>query len=101
MVKDPLIHSFIEGVSREDFEKEGSVVFSAVVRELEVIGEAASHLPEDFQKQHANIPWKKIIGMRQHLVHGYFQINMQQVWKAATEDVSQLQTCIDELLNAS
>lgn len=87
MDKDPLvlfnhifdaicrIELFVTDVSWKDFEKENNVVFSAVIRELEIIGEAANHIPEAFRARINDVPWVQIIGMRHHLIHGYFQVN--------------------------
>jgi len=56
----------------------------AVVRAIEVLGEAANRISEETHADHAEIPWKAIIGMRNRLIHGYFNINVQIVWETAT-----------------
>lgn len=113
MDKDPLvlfnhifdavsrIEVFLKDVSWEDFEKENSMVFSAVIRELEVVGEAACHIPEEFRIKHNDIPWVQIIGMRNHLIHGYFQVNKKQVWKVVTEDMPKFKNFIRSVLIGS
>ena len=61
-----------------------------LVKCLEIVGEAATQLSADLQKRHAAIPWGQIIGMRNRLVHAYFDIDYEQVWKALTEDLPPL-----------
>ena len=62
----------------------------AVLRRLEVIGEAVKQIPEDFRDKHPSIPWKKIAGMRDVLIHGYFGVNLKRVWKAIREEIPDL-----------
>jgi uncharacterized protein with HEPN domain len=69
------VERHLAGVSREEF-FEGELVQDAVVRQLEIIGEAARNLPEDFRKQHPDVPWGQIVGMRNRLVHAYFQVGL-------------------------
>lgn len=68
------------------------------LRHLQVIGEAARALPEDVRALAPEIPWSKIIGMRNILVHGYFDIDTEIVWQAATRDVPALKPGMERLL---
>jgi uncharacterized protein with HEPN domain len=61
-----------------------------LVKCLEIVGEAAGRLSRDFRGRHSAIPWDQIIGMRNRLVHAYFEIDYEQVWKTLTEDLPQL-----------
>jgi len=61
-----------------------------LVKCLEIVGEAAGQLSSDLRERHATIPWGQIIGMRNRLVHAYFDIDYEQVWKALTEDLPPL-----------
>jgi len=70
----------------------------ATLRRLEVIGEAVRNLPDSFRKKHSKIPWKKIAGMRDILIHEYFGVDMELVWKIANDDVSKLKKQIANLL---
>ncbi len=72
---------------------------SAVVRELEVIGQAARHFGEDFKGMHAEIPWKKMIDMRNFLIHQYFGVSEKIVWDTCKEDLPGLKGKIFALLN--
>ncbi|MER3399388.1 MAG: hypothetical protein C4316_12850, partial [Chloroflexota bacterium] len=68
------------------------------VRHLQIIGEAARALPEDVRAMAPEIEWPKIIGMRNVLVHGYFEIDTDIVWETATRDVPALKRKVEQLL---
>lgn len=60
---------------------------SGVMRELGIIGEAAKQFSEEFKLSHGAIPWKKVAGMRDKLVHDYFEIDIDAVWKTVKDDL--------------
>ncbi len=68
------------------------------LRHLQIIGEAARTLPEDVRVLAPEIPWPNIIGMRNILVHGYFDIDTDIVWEAATRDVPAIKPAVERLL---
>jgi uncharacterized protein with HEPN domain len=68
------------------------------VRHLQIIGEAARALPQDVRDRAPDIPWSKIIGMRNVLVHGYFEIDTEIVWDAVTKDLPLLKPSLERLL---
>jgi uncharacterized protein with HEPN domain len=70
----------------------------AVVRRLEIIGEAVKNLPRSFRNKNTKIPWKEIAGMRDVLIHEYFGVNIDLVWKIAKKDIPKLKKQITELL---
>ena len=76
----------IETLTEKDLE------YFGIVKLLEIIGEAAYMLTPDFKDQHPGTPWKYIVGMRHILVHGYYQIKRQDVFKTIKEDLSLLRT---------
>jgi uncharacterized protein with HEPN domain len=80
------VASFISGLSEEAFLKDEKTQY-AVVRALEVIGEAAKKIPDDVRATYPGLPWRQIVGMRDVLIHDYFGVNAQVVWKTATLDV--------------
>ena len=87
------------GRPRESFE--GDELLQAwFVRHLQIIGEAARGLPDDTRRLAPEIPWSKIIGMRNVLVHGYFDVDTGIVWDAATRDVPALNPALEKLLGA-
>jgi len=69
------IRSFVQGISAEGFMADKKTV-NAVVRSLEVIGEATGKIPKDIRSRHANTPWDEIIGMRNRLLHEYFGVDL-------------------------
>jgi len=70
------------------------------VRNFQIMGEAARALPQDVRALAPEVPWPKVIGMRNVLVHGYFEIDTDIVWEAATRDLPALRPAIEALLRA-
>ena len=70
----------------------------ATLRCLEIIGEAASHVPESLRQQHPRIPWPQIIGTRNRLVHGYDLVNYDIIWSTVTEDLPPLIAELEKIL---
>ena len=91
------IEKFTKGISKDKFFK-SSLIQSAVIRQIEIIGEAARNLTPDYKKKHSSIPWRDIVDMRNKLIHEYFGIDKQVVWNTITLDLPQLKTHIDNLL---
>ena len=89
------IIEFVEGKSFEIY-KNDKILRFAVIKNLEIIGEAAYLLTKDFKKNHTNIEWNDMIGMRHILVHGYYQIRDEIIW--ATIE-TELQSLKDKILN--
>ena len=69
-----------------------------VVHHLEIIGEAANHISVSYQAEHSEIPWRKLIGMRHILVHGYFEVDLDIVWGVVEKDLPGLHKEIQSLL---
>ena len=84
-----LIEEFINGKNLEDFETD-SMLSSAVIRQIEIIGEAAKRLSPELKEKTDRLPWRRITGMRDFLIHDYIDVDTEIVWKAATEDVQEL-----------
>ena len=83
------IEEFTSGLTFHQFEK-SRLHQNAVLKSIEIIGEATTHVAEQTRLAHSEIPWKKIVGMRNHLVHGYFQVDLKQVWKTVQQDIPSL-----------
>ncbi len=85
--------------TRTDLEK-NRVWALGLVKCVEIIGEAASRVSEGARKQYPQIPWVQIITMRNRLVHAYFDIDLDQVWKAVSEDLPPLLEALEKVLKA-
>jgi uncharacterized protein with HEPN domain len=70
----------------KSFAKDDKTVY-AVIRAVEIIGEAAANIPEEVRAKYPNVPWREVKGMRNKLVHQYFGINMEVVWQTLQEDL--------------
>jgi uncharacterized protein with HEPN domain len=87
----------LEGVSYSQFESDFKINF-AVVRALEIIGEAAKRLPEELRQRYPDIPWKGMSGMRDRIIHGYDNVDLQIVWDVVRRDIPHLKPKIEALL---
>ncbi len=85
---------FIRGRNRDELNNNRMLVH-ALVRLLEIIGEAATGLSEEFRGEYPSVQWNQITGMRNRLIHGYFDINLDIVWQTLIEDIPVLK---DQLL---
>lgn len=70
----------------------------AVVRELEIIGEATKKLSKETKQKYTEIPWIEVAGMRDRLIHAYFDVNLEEVWKAIKKDIPQLKKTIKKAI---
>ena len=82
---------------RDVFESD-SMVQDAVIRNLEVIGEAVKSLGESFRGQHPEIPWSSIAGMRDRLIHHYFQVDLDLVWNVVVKHLPPLRKVVNDAL---
>ena len=80
------IERYTESMTRESFQNDEKTT-DAVVRNFEIIGEAAGRLSEDFINQHSEIEWVKIIGLRNRIVHEYFGVDLQIIWQILINDL--------------
>jgi uncharacterized protein with HEPN domain len=93
------VDSFTKGMSFEQFKKDRKTV-NAVVRSIEVIGEASKRIPRAMKAKYAGAPWKLIAGMRDKLIHEYFGVDMEILWKTAKADIPPLKPLIQSMLKS-
>jgi len=77
---------YTAGMGEVEFMGHGMAV-DAVIRNVEVMGEAASNISDDYAKAHANVPFRKMAALRNRLIHGYFKINLPILWQIVKEDI--------------
>ena len=88
------ILDFVKGKSKEDLQND-SVLYYAVVKNIEIIGEAANMLTTEFHDAHPETPWKMVKGMRNYIVHEYFQIDDIVVWDVVTNNLKPLRNQLE------
>lgn len=92
-----LIEEFISNQTKDTFFKD-KLVQSGVVRQIEIIGEAAKNVPLPFRNEYAAVPWKDIAGMRNKIIHYYFDLDLEKVWLVTQHDVKELKKQIQKII---
>ena len=94
------IDTFTKEFTFEEFAEDAKTV-DAVIRNLEILGEAAKHIPKRVKEKHPDVDWKAMAGMRNILVHEYFGVRMGIIWKTIKERLPELKQKIGEILALS
>ena len=81
--------SFAHGRTREDLDSDRQLVLP-LIKDMEIVGEAATHVSEPQRRRLPELPWERVVGMRNRLVHAYFDINLDIVWETVREDLPEL-----------
>ncbi len=88
--------AYSEGLDQAEFEV-SSMNYDAIIRNLELIGEAATHIPIPVREHHSSIPWRLIIATRNRLIHGYLGIDNDTLWSIVQDDTPSLLPLLQEL----
>jgi uncharacterized protein with HEPN domain len=94
------IQRLVAGKEREALEHNDMLLGLAIIRALEVVGEAAANLSEEVRTTHPQLPWKQMIGMRNYLIHRYASVDLNVVWDTATTSIESLIPQIEAILNS-
>lgn len=90
------VEEFTRGMTFEAFAADKKTV-NAVIRSLEVLGEATKGIPAAFRSKYPDIPWSKMVGMRDVLIHDYMGVDLKTVWKVAKERLPELKVFLEEM----
>ena len=89
--------SFVGEMSFDSFKDDTRTIY-AVVRALEIIGEATKRIPQDFRVKYPDLPWREMASMRDKLIHDYFGVDLIVVWKTILEDLPNLEVAIRKII---
>ncbi len=92
------IRGYVQGLDESDFKK-NELVQDAVIRQIEIMGEATKRLSAKAKDLQPDIPWRDIAGMRDKLIHDYFGVDIERVWLTVTDDLPELASKISALLS--
>ena len=91
------IQAYVQGITRTEFETD-QMRFDAIIRNLEVIGEAVKQVPESLRNQYPSVEWRKIAGLRDILIHRYFDVNIELVWEIVQSNIPVLRANIEQMI---
>lgn len=91
------IKKYIKGVSEDQF-GQSTQIQDAVIRRLEIIGEASKNIPDEIKTKYNFIPWRKVTGSRDILIHDYFEVDLKSVWETVVNDLPSLEKDIQKIL---
>jgi uncharacterized protein with HEPN domain len=91
------IEEYVTDLSYDDFEV-NNLITDAVVRNIEIIGEASKNIPTEIQQSFTDIPWQKLRGIRNRIVHDYFDIDRTIIWYIVTNEISPLKKALQDHL---
>ncbi len=80
------VEEYLQGISESQF-NDTRLLQDGVIRQIEIVGEAARHLSKDIRRTYSEVPWQDVAGMRDKLIHDYFGVDLEKVWLTAQEDL--------------
>ena len=92
-----LIEDYLSDKTMDEF-LASSQLQDAVIRRIEIIGEATKKLPQDFKEKYPDIPWREMSGMRDIIVHEYFGVDLKLTWRVAKKDIKELKLKLEQLI---
>jgi len=92
------IEEYLDGINENEF-YQNSEKQDAVLRRLEIIGEAVKHISDDIRNEYDQIPWRKIAGMRDIIIHEYFGVTLSMIWVVTQRDLPDLKSKIKDIIN--
>jgi len=92
-----LIFKFTSGMDKKAF-TENEVVINAVIRQLEIIGEAVKNISQETKGRYSDLPWRQAAGTRDNLIHEYFNVDLNQVWETIQINLPELKEKVEKLL---
>lgn len=94
------IEAYVDSMGYAEFEQDEKTA-DAVLRNFEIMGEAAKNISDELVQEHSEIPWKEMAGMRDRLIHAYTEVDLEIVWKTIDEELPELKEKINEALEQS
>lgn len=91
------VETMVQDLDKEDFMDRDWITREAILRQLEIIGEATKRISDEFKSKYPEISWRDIAGMRDYLVHEYFAVNYEMAWETAISDIPKLKKKILEI----
>lgn len=89
------IKTFVKGLDYNEFENDQKTI-NAVIRSLEIIGEASKNISDEVKKKYPNVPWRGLAGMRDKLIHEYFGVDTEILWKVVSDEIHQIESTMKQ-----
>ncbi|MEK6908784.1 MAG: DUF86 domain-containing protein [Nanoarchaeota archaeon] len=98
-IKDCIIQieKYVQGISEESFSK-NVMLQDAIIRRLEIIGEASNNIPRSLKEKNKHVPWSKVSNYRNFIIHSYFEASLSRVWVTATKEIKEIKEAISKIV---